>query len=260
MDKHATWLACGGVAAAIAGAGAAADRRLGTSPALAAAGAVAGCAYLVGTFSQASPLFGRSARTRRAEGSFALTFDDGPDPRYTRRISEHLAAHGHRATFFVLGRAVQTHPEVAAQLLADGHEIASHGTDHRLLAFSTPRTVREQIAVTERALEQATGSPPVRLFRAPHGVRSPWLAGTVRALGYRLCGWHGHVFDTTQPGVGAIVERATKLLAPGAVVLLHDGDGSGRGGERHETVEALTPILEAAERRGLRSVPLSTLL
>lgn len=260
MDKHATWLACGGVATALAGAGAAADRRLGTSPCLAAVGAVAGCAYLVGTFSQASPLFGRSARTHGADGAFALTFDDGPDPRYTRRISAQLAARGHRATFFVLGRAVQRHPEVAAQLLADGHELANHGDDHRLLAFSTPRAVREQIAATERALEDATGSLPVRLFRAPHGVRSPWLARTVRSLGYRMCGWNGHVFDTAEPGVGAIVERAGRLLGPGAVVLLHDGDGSGRGGEREETVEALLPILEAAESRGLRSVPLSTLL
>ena len=260
MNKERTWLACGGVAAAIAGAGAAADRRLGTGPALTAAGAILGGAYLLGTFSQASPLFGRGARTRPVDGSFALTFDDGPDPRYTRRISEQLALQGHRATFFVLGRAVRKHPEVAAQLLADGHEIANHGNDHQLLAFSTPRAVREQIAATERALEEATGSLPTRLFRAPHGVRSPWLAGTVRALGYRLCGWDGQIFDTSRPGVPAIVERTTKLLAPGAVVLLHDGDGSERGGERDQTVEALAPILEAASARGLRSAPLSTLL
>ena len=57
-----------------------------------------------------------------------------------------------------------------------------------------------------------------------------------------------------------IVERTTKLLAPGAVVLLHDGDGSGRGGPRDQTVDALAGILDAATERGLRSVPLSTLL
>ena len=260
MDKHATWLTCGGIGAGIAGIGLFSDRRLGTTPVLSAAGAFAGAAYLVGTFSAGSPIFGKSMRTRKSDGRFALTFDDGPDPRYTPRISEYLAEQGHRATFFVLGRSVATHPEIAAQLLADGHEVANHGDDHRLLALSPPSTVRAQITATERAVQHATGSLPARLFRAPHGVRSPWLAVTLRQLGYRLCGWDGHVFDTSRPGVRVIVERVTELLAPGAVVLLHDGDGSGLDAPRDQTVDALPGILDAAEKRGLRSVPLRSLL
>ncbi len=260
MDKYATWLTCGGVAAGVVGLGLATDERLGTTPALTAAGALAGGAYLVGTFSRESPVFGRPARARCVEGQFALTFDDGPDPRYTPRISEYLASRGHRATFFVLGRSVARNPDVACQLLAGGHEIANHGTDHRLLAFSTPSVVREQIVATENAVHDATGRLPVRLFRAPHGVRSPWLVATMSSLGYRLCGWHGHVFDTAEPGVAAIIERVTKLLGPGAVVLLHDGDGSGRDAPRDQTVDALPAILDAAGERGLRSVPLSTLV
>jgi peptidoglycan/xylan/chitin deacetylase (PgdA/CDA1 family) len=260
VDKHATWLACGGIAAGIVATGAGADRSLRTTPALTAAGAVAGGLYLMGTFSQASSLFGANARARRIAGQFALTFDDGPDPRYTRRISKELAEGGHRATFFVLGRAVAEHPGIAAQLLADGHEVANHGGDHRLLALSPPRVVREQIAANERAVEAATGRLPARLFRAPHGARSPWLATTLRRLDYRICGWDGRVFDTARPGVDVIVERATKLLEPGAVVLLHDGDGSGLGAPRDQTVGALAGILDAASARGLRSVPLSALL
>jgi peptidoglycan-N-acetylglucosamine deacetylase len=260
VDKHATWLACGGIAAGIVGIGAGADRTLGTTPALTVAGALVGGVYLVGTFSHASSVFGPSARARQVEGCFALTFDDGPDSRHTRRISEQLADRGHRATFFVLAKAVARHPEIAAQLLADGHEVANHGDDHRLLALSSPRTVRDQIAANERALEAATGRLPARLFRPPHGARSPWLTSTVRRLGYRLCGWDGHVFDTARPGVDVIVERTTKLLAPGAVVLLHDGDGSGHGALRDQTVDALPAILDAASVQGLRSVPLSTLL
>jgi peptidoglycan/xylan/chitin deacetylase (PgdA/CDA1 family) len=260
VDKHGTWLACGGIGAGIAGIGLFADTRLGTTPVLSAAGTLAGGAYLVGTFSPASPIFGGTTRTPKSDGRFALTFDDGPDPRYTRRISKHLAERGHRATFFVLGRAVAAHPNIAEQLMADGHEVANHGDDHRLLALSPPSTVRAQVAATERAVQHATGSRPVRLFRAPHGVRSPWLAATLRRLGYRLCGWDGHVFDTSRPGVRVIVERVTKLLAPGAVVLLHDGDGSGRDAARDQTVDALAGILDAASERGLRSVPLSSLL
>jgi peptidoglycan-N-acetylglucosamine deacetylase len=260
MDSHGAWLACGSIAAGITGVGLAADRRLQTAPALSLAGGLAGGAYLVGTFSQASPIFGGGVRTRISDGRFALTFDDGPDPRYSRHISEYLAERGHRATFFVLGRAVATHPEIAAQLRADGHEVANHGDDHRSLALSPPSAVRAQVTATERVVREATGSPPVRLFRAPHGARSPWLTATLRRLGYRLCGWDGRIFDTSRPGVDVIVERTAKLLAPGAVVLLHDGDGSGRGGARDQTVDALAGILGAATERGLRSVPLSTLL
>jgi peptidoglycan-N-acetylglucosamine deacetylase len=260
VDKHATWLACGGIAAGIAGIGAGADRAMRTTPALTIAGALAGGAYLVGTFGQASSIFGANARTRPVEGRFALTFDDGPDSRYTRTISRYLAERGHQATFFLLARAVARHPEIAAQLLDDGHEVANHGDDHRLLALSSPRVVREQIAANERAVRAATGRPPARLFRAPHGARSPWLAATIRHLGYRSCGWDGGVFDTARPGVDVIVERATKLLVPGAVVLLHDGDGSGLAAPRDQTVDAVPAILDAASARGLRSVPLSTLL
>jgi peptidoglycan-N-acetylglucosamine deacetylase len=223
-------------------------------------GALAAGAYLVGTFRQSSALFGRPARAGRVDGRFALTFDDGPDPRFTARIAESLTGRGQRATFFVLGRHVVEHPELAAELIAAGHELGNHGFDHSLLAFGGPRAVREQIESTESAVHEATGQLPARLFRAPHGVRSPWLVPTLGRLGYRLCGWDGSVRDTDAPGARVIAERAAGLLAPGAIILLHDGDGSGRQASRAQTVDALAAILAAAEHRGLQSVPLSALL
>ncbi len=259
-EKHATWLACGGVAAGMTASGVAADRALGTAPIIRSAAAAAGAVYLIGTFARNSVLFGRPARFRRVEGLFSLTFDDGPDPRYTRSLSGYLATRGHRATFFVLGTSVAAHPDLAVQLIADGHEVANHGNDHRLLALSSPSAVREQIVLAEQAVYEATGHLPAPLFRAPHGVRSPWLSATLRACGYRLCGWHGRVFDTSRPGVDAIVERVTRILEPGAVVLLHDGDGSGRGAARDQTAAAVPEIIDAADSLGLRSVPLSMLV
>jgi peptidoglycan/xylan/chitin deacetylase (PgdA/CDA1 family) len=259
VGKRGTWLACGGAAAGACGAARRADRALGTGPALCSVAVLASGLYLAGTFRHSFPLFGRVLRARAVGGAFALTFDDGPDPRFTPRISSYLASRGHRATFFVLGRHVAAHPEIAAQVVADGHELANHGRDHRLLAFSPPAEVRDQIAFTEAAVRAATGRLPAPLFRAPHGVRSPWLTPTLHRLGYRLCGWDGRVFDTAGPGSGVIAERVVRVLRPGTVVLLHDGDGSGRDGSREQTVEALAAILDAAEARGLRSVPLSVL-
>jgi len=260
MGKFGTWFACGLVAMAAIAAGVVLDRLSGWAFPFTLAGGLLGALYLVGTFVVSAPIFGRVARVRNENGRFSLTFDDGPDPRHTPAISRMLAERGHRATFFVLGKHASEYPQVLGRILADGHELASHGFDHGLLAFSRPSRVRAQLLATEQAVLAATGSAPVRLFRPPHGVRSPWLGRTVASLGYRLCGWTGAIFDTAKPGVPAIVERARRNLRPGSTLLLHDGDGSGRGDDRSQTVEALPAILDEAERRGLRSVRLSSLL
>jgi len=243
----------------IVGLGALADALLDSGGLLLVFSLVLAIVYLRGTFSPNSCLFGSVFRTRCDRPQVALTFDDGPDPRYTPAISSLLARRGHRATFFVLGTHVRAHPRVVAQLAADGHEVASHGATHDLLAFSSPRTVRKQIAAAHAAVDDVLGKPPARLYRAPHGVRSPWLVSVARRRGYTLCGWDGRVFDTASPGVQQIVARVQRLLRPGAIILLHDGDGSGRRASREETVAALRPILDELDRRGLRSVPLSQL-
>jgi peptidoglycan/xylan/chitin deacetylase (PgdA/CDA1 family) len=260
MSKRATWVACSTVAVGLVAIGVALDRLLATGFVLAVVGAVVASAYLAGTFATSVPLFGPVARPREGAGRFSLTFDDGPAPGSTPAISRFLAERGHRATFFVLGRHARAYPHLLEQLLADGHELANHGYDHRLLAFSRPRSLRTQLEATESAVLAATRRPPARLFRAPHGVRSPWLWLTVRRLGYRVCGWTGSAFDTARPGARTIAERICGGLRPGGILLLHDADGSGRGDSRQQTVEALGPILAEAERRGLRSVCLSALL
>ena len=253
-SKQTTWAACGGLAAGAVGVAATRSRRA------ALATAVLAGAWLYGTFDPRSRLFGAPAAARAEPGAFALTFDDGPDPRHTGAIAELLRERGHRATFFVLGRAVREHPEVAAATAAAGHELASHGDDHRLLALTPPSGVRAQLRAAEEAVQEATGSLPAPLFRPPHGVRSPWLQAVAAAAGYRVCAWDGSVFDTALPGADLIVERVRPLLGPGRVILLHDGDGSGGGASREQTIAALPAILDAAEGQGLRSVPLSTLL
>jgi peptidoglycan/xylan/chitin deacetylase (PgdA/CDA1 family) len=260
VGKRTTWVACGAVALALVGLAALVAWALGAWWIGSAMGAVVALVYLVGTFGASTPIFGRVARARDDEPLFALTFDDGPDPRHTLAISRLLAERGHRATFFVLARQVRAHAEVAAQVAADGHELANHGDDHRLLAFSLPRTIGAQLAAAEEAVRAATGRSPAPLFRASHGYRSPWLGRVVRGRGYRLCGWDGRIFDTSLPGAEKIAKRARRVLRPGAVLLLHDGDGSGRGRSRQQTVDALPAILDEAERRGLRSVPLGELL
>ena len=263
MNKSETVAASAAVCSGLVAAGYLADRLHGGKPPIAATGGVGlGVAYLAGTYLQNVPLFGAVGRPRVAPGDarFSLTFDDGPDPRHTTAISTFLAKRGHRATFFVLGRAVREHPSLLRQLAADGHEVACHGDDHRLLAFATPQAIVAQILAWEEAVEEALGFPGSRLLRTPHGARSPWLVSVARRQGYTVCGWDGSVFDTAEPGAETIASRVTALLRPGAVVLLHDGDGSGRGGSRAQTVAALGSVVDVADARGLRSVTLGLLL
>ena len=262
MNKRETVAASAAVCVGLVGTGHLVDRRHGRKPIAAAGGLGLAAAYLAGTYLQNLPLFGAVGRPGVGGGDtrFSLTFDDGPDPRHTPAISELLAERGHRATFFVLGRAVRAHPAVIRQLAADGHEIACHGDDHRLLAFAPRSAIVAQLLAWEEAVEAALGFPGARLVRTPHGVRSPWLVSVARGRGYMVCGWDGSVFDTAEPGAATIASRVVSLLRPGAVVLLHDGDGSGRGGSRSQTVAALGRVLDAADQRGLRSVTLGSLL
>ena len=262
MDKRETVVASAAVCIGLVGAGHLVDRRYGRGPIATAGGVGLAAAYLAGTYLQNLRLFGAVGQpvVARGDTGFSLTFDDGPDPRHTSAISRLLAERGHRATFFVLGCAVRTHPDVVRQLAADGHEIACHGDDHRLLAFAPPSAIVAQLLAWEEAVEAALGFPGARLVRTPHGVRSPWLGSVARGRGYTVCGWDGSVFDTAEPGAATIARRVVSLLHPGAVVLLHDGDGSGRGGSRSQTVAALGPVLDVADRIGLRSVTLGSLL
>lgn len=262
MDKGATIPVGIGMSVGLGAAGIVLDRRrvgrpLGTAGALGVA-----AAYLVGTFHRNAPLFGRVARPRLPveDRRFSLTFDDGPDPRHTPEISALLASRDHRATFFVLGRAAREHPELIRMLASDGHEVACHGDDHRLLAFAPPSVIVQQLDAWEEAVEAALGRTGSTLLRTPHGFRSPWLTRVARNKGYVVCGWDGSVFDTAEPGAGPIVNRVVPLLRPGAVVLLHDGDGSGCGASRAQTVAAIEPILTAADVLGLRSTTLGSLL
>lgn len=209
-----------------------------------------------GMFGASSPLFGGvvdGSRIRRPVA--ALTFDDGPSPDTTPRILDALRREGVRATFFVLGKHAERHPELIERIVREGHELGNHGYDHRILAFAGPAEVHQQLHRTERILKSA-GAPPPRVFRAPHGFRSPFVTRTARRLGYVTCAWSAGVFDTAKPGAPVIVERSLKALEPGAVLLLHDADGWGDD-SRAQTADALPAIIDAARHRGLELVTMS---
>jgi uncharacterized protein (TIRG00374 family) len=211
-----------------------------------------------GAFAANSPLFGRVINGASVmQRVVALTFDDGPSPDTTPKVLDALRRDGARATFFVLGKHAERHPDLIDRMVREGHEVATHGYDHAILTFASRREIARQLQRTDSIVRQL-GAPPIRLFRAPHGFRNPLVVPTARRLGLRVCGWTAGVFDTALPGVDTIVERSKRALGPGAVLLLHDADGSGDG-DRSQTAAAVPAILDAIRHAGLRTVTMSEL-
>lgn len=223
---------------------------------VASLGTVAAATLAHGAFHRNSPVFGRVVgRLSPRRRVVALTFDDGPNPVATPLVLDVLRREKVPATFFLLGRHVDQWPALARRAADEGHAIGNHGWAHRKLTFRSPAWVRSDLARGAESIERATGVRP-RLFRAPHGFRNPWVGRAARALDERLVGWTLGVWDSDRPGAAVIAERAVRGACPGAIVLLHDGDGYDPGGDRRQTAEALPRIIEKLRARGYGFVAL----
>ena len=204
-------------------------------------------------------LFGPSVEQGPRARRIYLTFDDGPNERATPKVLETLAKQRVPAAFFMVGQHVRAFPALARQVRAAGHEIGNHTEHHIKLHLRGPRRIRAELEVAHEAIVGATGGAP-RAFRAPHGLRSPFLAPVARRFGYTVFGWTFGVFDTARPGAEEIRRRVRVRLRPGAIVLLHDGDGYDSRGDRMQTADALPGIIADARASGYEFGDLSDLL
>jgi peptidoglycan/xylan/chitin deacetylase (PgdA/CDA1 family) len=153
-----------------------------------------------------------------AERVAALTFDDGPDPDATPRLLEVLEGHRARATFFMVGKAAQRHPDLVHRVAAGGHVIGNHSWDHPSLPLLSGKERRMQIHACARALTPY-GRP---LFRAPYGHLSAPLSLEAMMLGYQVIGWSGNGQDWLDHDAQVIFERLIQKLHPGGIIVLHD--------------------------------------
>jgi peptidoglycan/xylan/chitin deacetylase (PgdA/CDA1 family) len=194
-------------------------------------------------------------------GEVSLTFDDGPDPEVTPRVLDLLDRAGMRATFFVIGRRARAHPRLAAEIVRRGHRVENHTDTHpSLFPFYPAPLLRREIEGAQDAIAAATGERP-RLFRAPAGLRNPLLDWVLHGSGLRHVAWTRRGFDAVESDAAAVARRLLAGLAPGDILLLHDGrahgrrGGSGGNGGNPVVLEVLPRLLDALVARGLRSVP-----
>ena len=201
------------------------------------------------------PNLSRLPEDAARRGEVALTFDDGPDPEVTPRVLDLLDQAGARASFFCIGRRVEAHPEVVREIAHRGHRVENHTWSHpNLFACYAPAAQRQEVDRTQGAIAEATGRRPA-FFRSPAGFRNPFLDRELWAAGLTLAAWTRRGYDTMESDPERVAARLLRGLAPGDVLLLHDGSALSGGGNR-VALEVLPRVLDGLAARGLRSVPL----
>lgn len=198
----------------------------------------------------------------REKSEVALTFDDGPDPELTPRILDTLEAHRAHATFFVIGRWAEAHPQLVRRMLDEGHEVGNHSYAHpRLLNMRARRAMLREIERGREALRPlGVNIHGNRLYRPPMGLKNPALARIQRQLGLTVVAWSLHAGDTRKRDPQTVAGRVLERIRGGDIVLFHDGHDLADRKRRSAVAEALEQILPELSRRGLRSVTVSDLL
>lgn len=194
------------------------------------------------------------------DGLVALTFDDGPDPEVTPAVLDLLEGAGAKATFFCVGQRVEAHPMLVAAIRARGHGVENHSYSHANgFAFRGPRGIAREIRRAQEAIEAAGGGRP-RLFRAPAGIRNPWLEPALLSADLSLVSWSRRGYDTVSRDGARVARRLGRGLKAGDILLLHDGSVARDPRGRPVVLEALPRVLEQMRRMGVRSVPLHAAL
>ena len=195
-------------------------------------------------------------RLEGVSGEVALTFDDGPHPDVTPAVLDLLDRRGARATFFCVGRKVAVHRDLVGEVHRRGHRVENHTMSHpHAFGFYGPVAMEREIRAAQDAIAAATGRAP-RLFRAPVGIRNPWLDRVLARLDLRLVSWTRRGLDTVHADASRVAARLLRGLAAGDILLLHDGGGARDASGRAVTLDALERVLDGLEAAGLRSAPI----
>jgi peptidoglycan/xylan/chitin deacetylase (PgdA/CDA1 family) len=190
----------------------------------------------------------------------AITIDDGPDPEVTARVLEVLAAHEARATFFCVGERVARHAPLARAIVAAGHEIGNHTYRHlNRFALLGPRAIGAEIARAQETIAAATGLV-ARFFRAPAGLRNPFLEPVLARANLQLVSWTRRGFDTVNASADRVLARLTRNLRAGDILLLHDGHAARTAAGVPVILEVLPRLLAVLADARLAPVTLGSAL
>ena len=189
-------------------------------------------------------------------GQVAITIDDGPDPEVTPQVLAILENSGARATFFCIVERVLANAELARDIVARGHRIENHSQHHPLhFSLLGPRHMKLEIGHAQETIDAVSGERP-RFFRAPAGLRNPFLEPVLAGLELQLVSWTRRGFDTITPHAEVVHARLARKLAAGDILLLHDGHAARTLSGQPIILAVLPRLLDTIARAGLHSVTL----
>jgi len=195
-------------------------------------------------------------RIRTDHQLVALSFDDGPHPVFTPQVLDILQAHDARATFFLIGECALSHPDLVARIKSAGHQVANHYLRNGLMLFDSDADFLRNLEQTELAAGLADKSPyEPKLFRAPGGLARSHQLKLAQSHGYACVLGNAYPHDPLRPPVWYIRWLVQKNLAPGTIVILHDGISN-----PVRTLQALPQILDEGRRRGFSFVSIGELM
>jgi len=195
----------------------------------------------------------------RGTKKLALTYDDGPNDPHTLRLLEILAQHNVPATFFVIGRFVAQRPDIVRELARAGHAVGNHTFSHPNLIFASAERARKEILDCQQLLLETTGETP-RLFRPPFGGRRPGTLQVARTLGLEPVMWNVTGYDWNRPRAESIVDKVSRRIRGGDVILLHDGSHVRMGANRSQTVIATGQVIAKYKARGYEFVTIPEMM
>ncbi|MBX3602841.1 MAG: polysaccharide deacetylase family protein [Rubrivivax sp.] len=192
-----------------------------------------------------------------ARGDFAITIDDGPDPEVTPALLDLLAAEGVRATFFVIAERAAAQRALLRRIVAAGHSVQNHSLHHRHhFSLLGPRALAREIAGAQARLADLSGQRP-HCFRAPAGLRNPFLDPVLHRLDLQLVSWTRRGFDTREADPQRVLARLARQPAGGDILLLHDGHARRTAAGQPVLLAVLPPLLARYRAAGLQPVTLA---
>jgi peptidoglycan/xylan/chitin deacetylase (PgdA/CDA1 family) len=189
----------------------------------------------------------------------ALTFDDGPHPRFTVAILEELRRANIRATFFMTGENLRSHKNVAKLVHESGHEIANHSFSHTRNPFTGRNKISAEIKDTSALIEDITGVR-VTLYRPPYGILTPTIYSVCNNLGLRIILWSINSRDYIMRKQSTVADRVIIKLKPGAIVLFHDCHFNDPLKDYSSTNTALGLIASFLARENLSALTVGSLI
>ncbi len=184
----------------------------------------------------------------------ALTYDDGPNPPYTNQLLDLFEQNRIKATFFVIGKNIENHPETVQLILSKGHKLGNHSYSHTRMVFKSPSFIRAEIEKTDALLRKLGVKQEIH-FRAPYGRKLLVLPYILAQLVKKNILWTVDPKDFEESNPEVIKNYILKKVNPGSIIIMHDG-----GGHRSQTIAATEMVIKGLQKKGYTFKTVSQLI